>query len=443
MDKRNKNRTFWKQFYSNPQKTNEIAVPSSFAKYVWQTYLQTHNTNEVAFKIMDLGCGNCRDSKFFTSKGNVVFAVDCNGTLQWEPDANPLWKKDCQLFSTDALRFVKTHPMETLVDCVYMRWFLHAVPFETSAEIFENAAHHLKPNGILCVEVRSSNDQNLLAASTAQTDGSHFTTHKRWLFSLTMCSTLASKSGLEVLELQEGQFSRMADAETPEPVLIRMVCRRPLASHFENSPNFARYQHIVPQMRQNTMISYHHARIMHNILEKRGVQYFALAGTLIGLTRHGGIIPWDNDIDIGFLSTEWKKLLSLAPELESQGLRLHQQSPRHWHFGQIDCFCMDGDKGSYFTGEAATVVMKSELKNVRKQNFGPIQLYAPVDCRTTLRKRYGKNWFFQANVNDNFHFKDPAVQPFFLTPPDRSFCAFSETEIKDAHLQWTRQNPNP
>lgn len=34
------------------------------------------------------------------------------------------------------------------------------------------------------------------------------------------------------------------------------------------------------------------------VCEKRGIQYFAIYGTLLGTIRHSGPIPWDYDIDI-------------------------------------------------------------------------------------------------------------------------------------------------
>lgn len=48
------------------------------------------------------------------------------------------------------------------------------------------------------------------------------------------------------------------------------------------------------------------------LCDKYDIDYFACGGTTIGVVRHGGFIPWDDDIDIGFLRKDYDRFLEVA-----------------------------------------------------------------------------------------------------------------------------------
>ncbi len=50
------------------------------------------------------------------------------------------------------------------------------------------------------------------------------------------------------------------------------------------------------------------------VCDRHGLMYFASGGTLIGAVRHGGYIPWDDDIDICMLRQDYDRLLEIAAE---------------------------------------------------------------------------------------------------------------------------------
>lgn len=55
-------------------------------------------------------------------------------------------------------------------------------------------------------------------------------------------------------------------------------------------------------------------RIVTDICDRHNLPYWLSGGTLLGAVVHDGFIPWDDDIDIEMLRSDYKKLLKILPE---------------------------------------------------------------------------------------------------------------------------------
>jgi hypothetical protein len=58
------------------------------------------------------------------------------------------------------------------------------------------------------------------------------------------------------------------------------------------------------------------------ILKNHQISYWATCGTLLGVVRHQGMVPWDDDIDIAIFENDISRLLELEEMLLKEGLLL-------------------------------------------------------------------------------------------------------------------------
>ena len=142
----NKDTQYWNGFYKvNPPMCMR---QSSFAEFV-QKYIHQGDL------LIDVGCGNGRDSLYFIKSGIKVFGID----------ASDVAISELQTYAADGIQFKCGNFINDKElysqnpDYFYCRFVLHAVDEEGENNFISNTYDALKPGGKLIIEVRSIHDE--------------------------------------------------------------------------------------------------------------------------------------------------------------------------------------------------------------------------------------------------------------------------------------------
>jgi len=153
----------------------------------------------------------------------------------------------------------------------------------------------------------------------------------------------------------------------------------------------------------------------HRILTNNGVEYWVDGGTLLGAVRHGGIIPWDDDLDIGMTNSNVRKFLGLRNSFKKCGYEISRVffgykifyskhkllKGANYSFPFVDVFPCKIDKT---TGEIKPSLKRArdtfpkemffeeEMFPLRTYKFGDFSVMGPKTASDYFTRYYGRDW---------------------------------------------------
>ena len=176
-------KSYWEQYY---KKNPNPVEPSTFARFT-SGFLHPGNS------LIELGCGNGRDSVFFAQNNLNVTAIDqVESEMDYLNHKYSLYNLDFKADDFTRLTSDKSY------DYVYSRFTLHSINEEAEARVLKWIGSNLKDQGYFFLEVRSINDP-MFQKGEKISDNENVTTHYRRYLNLEDTINKIEKCGLKII----------------------------------------------------------------------------------------------------------------------------------------------------------------------------------------------------------------------------------------------------
>jgi lipopolysaccharide cholinephosphotransferase len=208
-------------------------------------------------------------------------------------------------------------------------------------------------------------------------------------------------------------------------------------------------------LRQHQLRMLDMLRYIDAICRKHNIKYWLCSGTLIGAVRHGGFIPWDDDVDIEMLRDDYKKFVKVMREepqtdyvlqthetdrgyftpygklrdLHSYLLEDDEYDSYNYHGIYVDIFIMEQSSSLFLSKISASIQGRLLPLFVKKNTFSNFVYFiiydilfrffrsvARLNYKGVLRHTFGTYFFKQRYKSDIFPLKTLFFEgtPFFV-----------------------------
>ncbi len=204
---------YWEKYYNRKEKIDiGFDNPSDFAVFVLDYLTESHN------KIVELGCGNGRDSIFFAENNKKVLAIDqCKNTTF---ELNNIYE-DLEAVSLDFTRLPEDLGFN--LNVIYSRFTLHSIDEGGEDRTISWAGKMLQKGGLFCLEARTVLDP-LCGKGENKGRNTWYTDHFRRFVVADEVVRKFEDNGFEVVYKIEQ--NNLAVYKDDNPVVLRLICRK-------------------------------------------------------------------------------------------------------------------------------------------------------------------------------------------------------------------------
>lgn len=212
-EKRNDDGEYWDKYYA--RESGALSEPSLFARTMFCKYMQKEKD------LIELGCGNGRDSIYFAENGLYVIGID-SSQIAIKELQNKNICDNCTFVCDD---FVDIEALyQAQYDYCYSRFTLHAINEQEETRVLSKAYSMLKEEGLLFIEARSVHDGKYGLGQKVEKNAFILDGHYRRFIDLPELLRKLQDIGFAIVEQEESD--EFAPLKGDNAVCIRVVAQR-------------------------------------------------------------------------------------------------------------------------------------------------------------------------------------------------------------------------